>query len=108
MIIGPLSFSLIRFTVSSLIMIILLWRIEGNPFIKRKISGILSFRCFGFWNLSTTMELWSSINFSIPFGYSALNISIVVVLIAYFKKEENVEWYNFLELVLDFRCYLPD
>ena len=103
MIIGPLSFSLIRFTVSSLIMIILLWRIEGNPFIKKK--DIWYFIFLGALGFGIYQPLWSyGLRLTLA-SHSAILLSIspiVVVLIAYFKKEENVEWYNFWELVLDF------
>ncbi|MGI6749541.1 MAG: DMT family transporter [Atribacter sp.] len=103
MIIGPLSFSLIRFTVSSLIMIILLWRIEGNPFIKKK--DIWYFIFLGALGFGIYQPLWSyGLRLTLA-SHSAILLSIspiVVVLIAYFKKEENVEWYNFLGIGIGF------
>ena len=103
MIIGPLSFSLIRFTVSSLIMIILLWRIEGNPLISKK--DIWYFVFLGALGFGVYQPLWSyGLRLTLA-SHSAILLSIspiVVVFIAFFKKEESIEWYNFLGIGIGF------
>ncbi|NLJ48392.1 MAG: DMT family transporter [Candidatus Atribacteria bacterium] len=103
MIIGPLSFSFIRFTVSSLIMIILLWRIEGNPFIK--IKDIWYFILLGALGFGIYQPLWSyGLRLTLA-SHSAILLSIspiVVILITFLKKEEYIEWYNFLGIGIGF------
>ena len=103
MIIGPLSFSFIRFTVSSLIMILILWRIEGNPFIKKK--DIWYFIFLGALGFGVYQPLWSyGLRLTLA-SHSAILLSIspiIVVLIAFFKKEEYIEWYNFFGIGVGF------
>ena len=103
MIIGPLSFSFIRFVLSSLVMIVVLWLTEGTPFIEKKDMGYFLF--LGALGFGIYQPLWSyGLRLTLA-SHSALLLSIspvVVIMIAFFKKEEYVEWYNFLGVGIGF------
>lgn len=103
MLIGPLAFSFLRFILSSIVMMVVLWLTEGNPFIEKKDIGYFLF--LGGIGFGIYQPLWSyGLKLTLA-SHSALILSIspvVVILIAFFKKEEFINWYNFVGVGIGF------
>jgi len=101
--IGPLAFSLLRFILSALLMFLVLWLTEKNPWVE--VKDLPYFLFLGLLGFGIYQPLWSyGLKLSLA-SHSALILSlspIVVSLVAFVRKEELVGGINLLGVIIGF------
>ncbi len=100
---GPLSFSFTRFVLSGILMLVVLWRLEGSIGIERKhlpyffLLGALGFGIYQpLWSIGLQLGLAS---------HSAVILSlspVVVTLLTFFRREEGIFWVNVVGIGVGF------
>ena len=101
--IGPLAFSLLRFILSALLMFLVLWLTEKNPWVE--VKDLPYFLFLGLLGFGIYQPLWSyGLKLSLA-SHSALILSlspVVVSLVAFLRKEELVGGINLLGVIVGF------
>ncbi|HSV31100.1 MAG TPA: DMT family transporter [Atribacteraceae bacterium] len=103
MAVGPMSFSFTRFALSAVAMLLVLWKMEGGILIRKR--DIPEFMLLGALGFGLYQPLWS---WGLRLGlasHSAIILSIspvVVSIVTFFRKEEEVTWVNLLGVTIGF------